>query len=82
MTKEAYFGIFGRKTWPEGYEKMLKIPDDEKALKGEKEYWVKFLVINDTTILHNPEIQPFINKKVGEYKNIRIYDLQEIQTQQ
>jgi hypothetical protein len=38
MTKEAYFGIFGRKTWPEGYEKMLKIPDDEKALKGEKEY--------------------------------------------
>ncbi len=42
----------------------------------------KFLVINDTTILHNPEIQPFINKKVGEYKNIRIYDLQEIQTQQ
>ena len=42
----------------------------------------KFLVINDTTFLHNPEIQPFINKKVGEYKNIRIYDLQEIQTQQ
>lgn len=38
MTKEAYFGIFGRKTWPEGYDKMIKIPDYEKALKGEKEY--------------------------------------------
>jgi hypothetical protein len=38
MTKEAYFGIFGRKTWPEGYDKMIKAPDYEKALKGEKEY--------------------------------------------
>jgi uncharacterized membrane protein YeiB len=38
MTKEAYFGIFGRKIWSEGYEKMIKIPDDEKAMKGEKEY--------------------------------------------
>ena len=38
MTKEAYFGIFGRKTWPEGYDKMIKVPDYDKALKGEKEY--------------------------------------------
>jgi len=38
MTKEAYWGIFGKKTWPEGYDKMIKIPDYEKALKGEKEY--------------------------------------------
>lgn len=38
MTKEAYFGIFGKKTWPEGYDKMIKMPDYEKALKGEKEY--------------------------------------------
>lgn len=38
MTKEAYFGIFGKKTWPEGYDKMIKVPDYEKALKGEKEY--------------------------------------------
>ena len=38
MTKEAYFGIFGRKTWPEGYDKMIKVPDYEKALKGETEY--------------------------------------------
>jgi len=38
MTKESYFGIFGKKTWPEGYDKMIKVPDYDKALKGEKEY--------------------------------------------
>jgi 4-amino-4-deoxy-L-arabinose transferase-like glycosyltransferase len=38
MTKEAYWGIFGKKTWPEGYDKMIKVPDYEKALNGEKEY--------------------------------------------
>lgn len=38
MTKEAYIGIFGKKTWPQGYDKMIKVPDYEKALKGEKEY--------------------------------------------
>jgi 4-amino-4-deoxy-L-arabinose transferase-like glycosyltransferase len=38
ITKEAYWGIFGKKTWPEGYDKMIKVPDYEKALKGEKEY--------------------------------------------
>ncbi len=38
MTKEAYWGIFGKKTWPEGYDKMIKAPDYEKALKGEEEY--------------------------------------------
>jgi hypothetical protein len=38
MTEESYWGIFGKKTWPEGYDKMIKVPDYEKALKGEKEY--------------------------------------------
>jgi len=38
MTKEAYWGIWGKKTWPEGYDKMIKVPDYEKALKGEEEY--------------------------------------------
>lgn len=37
MTQKAYFGIFLKKTWPEGYDKMIKIPDYEKALKGEEE---------------------------------------------
>jgi hypothetical protein len=37
-TSLLYLGIFGKKTWPEGYDKMIKVPDYEKALKGEKEY--------------------------------------------
>lgn len=43
MTKEAYWGIFLRNNWPQGYDKMIRIPDYEKALKGEKEYkeWKK-----------------------------------------
>ncbi len=40
----------------------------------------KYLVVNDTTILHNPEIQPFILNKLGEYKNIWVYDLQGIKS--
>ena len=38
MTKEAYWGIFGKKKWPEGYDKKIKAPDYDKALRGEKEY--------------------------------------------
>ena len=38
MTKEAYWGIFGKKNWPANYDKMIKIPDYEKALQGEREY--------------------------------------------
>lgn len=38
----------------------------------------KYLVVNDTTLLHQPEVQPFIIKKLGEFKNIWVYDLQGI----
>lgn len=38
MTKEAYFSIFLKKNWPSGYDKMIKVPDYDKALKGEDEY--------------------------------------------
>jgi hypothetical protein len=38
MTKEAYWGIFGKTRWPEGYDQMIKTPDYEKALQGKKEY--------------------------------------------
>jgi hypothetical protein len=37
MTKEAYLGIFLKKNPPEGYDKMIQKPDEEKALRGEKE---------------------------------------------
>lgn len=38
MTRAAYVGIWGKMTWPEGYDKMIKVPDYAKALDGEKEY--------------------------------------------
>ena len=38
MTKEAYWGIFGKKTWPPDYDKMIKKPDYTKALNGEEQY--------------------------------------------
>lgn len=37
MTWDAYKGIFMKTNWPEGYDKMIEIPDYEKALKGEEE---------------------------------------------
>ena len=42
------------------------------------EQGAKYLIVNDTTILHKPEIQPFIISKLGEFKNIWVYDLREI----
>jgi hypothetical protein len=38
MTGKTYWKIFFRKTFPEGYDQSVKIPDYEKALRGEKEY--------------------------------------------
>lgn len=38
MTQQAYRAIFLKKNWPDGYDKMIKIPNYENALKGEKEY--------------------------------------------
>jgi len=38
MSKEAYWGIWGRQSWPEHYEDMLIPTDAEKARRGEREY--------------------------------------------
>lgn len=38
MTKDTYKSIFLKKTWPEGYDKTIKRPDYQKALKGEPDY--------------------------------------------
>lgn len=37
MTKEAYWNVFLRKYKPDGFEHMLRVPNYDKALKGEKE---------------------------------------------
>ncbi len=38
MTKEAYFGIWNKSHFPDGYNKLIKRPDYDAAIKGQKEY--------------------------------------------
>ena len=38
MSKAAYWGIWGRQSWPENYAKMIVQPNIEKAKKGEDSY--------------------------------------------
>jgi hypothetical protein len=38
MSEKAYWGIWGRQSWPENYQDMLIPTDAEKARRGEKEY--------------------------------------------
>ena len=38
MTKKAYWSIMFEKQWPQNYDKLIKVPDYDKAVKGENEY--------------------------------------------
>ena len=38
MSKQVYWKVFLRKQWPENYEDLLILPDDDKASRGEDEY--------------------------------------------
>ena len=38
MTKEAFWNNFITTGWPPDYKNMIKSPDYDRALKGEKEY--------------------------------------------
>ena len=38
MSKQVYWAIWGKQTWPENYDKMLLHLDAEKAKKGESAY--------------------------------------------
>lgn len=40
------------------------------------EQGAKYLIINDSTIVSREILKPFLTNKIGEYKNILIYDLQ------
>jgi len=35
----------------------------------------KYLIINDPGFLNTDYIQPFITNKIGEYKNVQIFEL-------
>jgi hypothetical protein len=46
------------------------------------EQGAKYLIVNDITVLKREVLQPFVTKKMGEYKNIWIYDLRDIKKPQ
>lgn len=50
------------------------IPED-KRIETVKSLGVRYLVINDTTICRKPFLHPYLQHKVGSYKNVEIYDL-------
>ncbi len=50
------------------------IPED-KRIETVKSLGIKYLIINDTTILQKPFLAPYLHKRIGTYKNIAIIDL-------
>jgi hypothetical protein len=38
----------------------------------------KYLIINDTDKLKEEFLQPYISKKIGQYQNIEIFDLRQM----
>lgn len=50
----------------------------EEEFKKRISQGAKYLIVNDSTILKNAVIQPFIMKPVGRYKNVYLFDLREI----
>lgn len=52
--------------------------NDSSAFANKINLGVKYLIINDTSLLSQDFIQPFLKDKIGEYQNINIYDLQNI----
>lgn len=61
-----------------GYTEFASDFSKTETFYSRIEQGAKYLIVNDTTILHKPEIQPFIVNKLGEFKNIWVYDLREI----
>ena len=50
---------------------LIALSHKKKIILG-----AKYLFINDTTLCHEPDLQPYLRKKIGTYKNINVYSLQ------
>ncbi len=46
------------------------------------EQGAKFLIVNDSTVLKNESVKPFVGKQIGQYKNVFVYDLQGIKKEE
>jgi hypothetical protein len=61
-----------------GYTEYGSNLESEDGFYNRIEQGAKYLVVNDSTILANDYMHPFTEKKVGEYKNILVFDIQDI----
>jgi len=52
----------------------------EEAFHKRISQGAKYLIVNDSTILQNEVIQPFIKDPIGTYKNVTIYSLENTKT--
>jgi len=50
----------------------------EETFRKRIQQGAKYLVINDTTILQQPAIQKFATTFVGQYRNVKVFNLQDI----
>ena len=62
-----------------GYTNFANDFTKAEAFYQRIEQGASYLIVNDSTLLKNEVIRPFITNKVGEYKNISVYDLREIE---
>ncbi|HWY98176.1 MAG TPA: glycosyltransferase family 39 protein, partial [Bacteroidia bacterium] len=85
MDQKGYTEYYITDVWPK--EVVQKLTDDalypfgigdkdqRKRMKKFIESGAKYLVLNDSALLDSVWMRPFAAKKIGEYKNVKIYDL-------
>ena len=61
-----------------GYTEYGNNMESEQGFYQRIEQGAKYLVVNDSTLLNNDYIKPFVQNKIGQYKNIAVYDLKNI----
>jgi hypothetical protein len=61
-----------------GYTDFASDFTKEDEFKKRISQGAKYLIVNDTTILKNAVLQPFIMKPIGHYKNVSVFDLRGI----
>lgn len=46
-----------------------------ERMEAFKKLGAKYLIVNDPSAVNSEEFQPYLEKKIGEYKNVQIYEL-------
>lgn len=61
-----------------GYTDFASDFSKDEIFRKRIEQGAKYLIINDTTILGKEVLQPYLRNEIAVFKNVRIYDLQDI----